>query len=290
MGNTHYEILRNKWIKKHKDLQKNLWEKHGNALNHFANSVTQIAAGSLGGIMLLTSPVVPLLPGPQPPAPKENIMPKIDKNVFLITDLHNVLPQNVEPLNTSQEEEILKILERDFGLNVKAELEGIRLNRSYGYIGQEQHLARFPGDTMESHFGNQEDALKFGQQGMAPGLGAWGYFARSADAMTEKDNLFEKYYIAAPTFLAPGFSEHTGEYITFFKYRKMLVVNPNNGRAIVVVIGDAGPAEFTGKHLGGSPEVMQYLERVDGSQKGAVLYFFIDDPNNTVPLGPIRPK
>ncbi|OIP58096.1 MAG: hypothetical protein COX79_04935 [Candidatus Levybacteria bacterium CG_4_10_14_0_2_um_filter_36_16] len=290
MGNTHYEILRNKWIKKHKDLQKNLWEKHGNALNHFANSVTQIAAGSLGGIMLLTSPVVPLLPAPQTPAPKENIMPKIDKNVFLITDLHNVLPSDVAPLTTVQEEGAVKILTRDFGLKIAPELSGIRLNRSYGYIGQEQHLTRFPGDTMASHFSTQDAASEFGKQGMAPGLGAWGYFARSADTMTEKDNLFEKYYIAVPTFLAPGFSEHTGEYITFFKYRKMIVVNPNNGRAIVVVIGDAGPAEFTGKHLGGSPEVMQYLERVDGAQKGAVLYFFIDDPNDTVPLGPIDIK
>ena len=69
----------------------------------------------------------------------------------------------------------------------------------------------------------------------------------------------------------------------------MLVVNPENGKAVVAVIGDAGPAEWTGKHLGGSPEVMKYLERVDGSLRGPVLYFFIDEPNNNVPLGPIEP-
>jgi hypothetical protein len=68
----------------------------------------------------------------------------------------------------------------------------------------------------------------------------------------------------------------------------MLVVNPHNGRAIVVVIGDAGPAEWTGKHLGGSPEVMKYLERVDGRARGPVLYFFIDDPEDRVPLGPVE--
>jgi hypothetical protein len=70
----------------------------------------------------------------------------------------------------------------------------------------------------------------------------------------------------------------------------MLVVNPNNGRAVVVVIGDAGPAVWTKKQLGGSPEVMKYLQRVDGAQKGGVLYFFIDDPKDVVPLGPIDPK
>ena len=67
----------------------------------------------------------------------------------------------------------------------------------------------------------------------------------------------------------------------------MLVVNPQNGKAMVVVIGDAGPAAWTGKHLGGSPEVMKYLERVDGRQKGPVLYFFLDDPDDKIPLGPL---
>ena len=68
----------------------------------------------------------------------------------------------------------------------------------------------------------------------------------------------------------------------------MVLVNPNNGKAIVVDVGDAGPAEFTGKHLGGSPEVMRYLERVDGAQKGPVLYYFIDDPGDKIPLGPLE--
>lgn len=67
-----------------------------------------------------------------------------------------------------------------------------------------------------------------------------------------------------------------------------VVVNPENGKALVADIGDAGPATFTHKHLGGSPEVMSYLERVDGAQVGPVVYFFINDPDNKVPLGPIN--
>ena len=70
----------------------------------------------------------------------------------------------------------------------------------------------------------------------------------------------------------------------------MLLVNPENGKAMVTDIGDAGPAEFTGKHLGGSPEVMAYLERQDGAARGPVLYFFIDYPDDTIPLCPIEPK
>ena len=143
---------------------------------------------------------------------------------------------------------------------------------------------------MATHFDSEEEAREFEEQGMAPGLGAWGYFAQSKEQFTKKDNMREKYYIAVQTFLAPGFLDNVKEYTDFFKYRKMLVVNPNNGNAIITVIGDAGPAEYTGKHLGGSPEVMRHLERVDGSLKGPVLYFFIDDPNDTIPLGPVQLK
>jgi hypothetical protein len=140
---------------------------------------------------------------------------------------------------------------------------------------------------MYSHFQDPVEAQKYWDYGMAPGLGGWRYFASSQATMTQKDIDREKYYIAVQTFLAPGFDQNPKEYLDFFKYRKMLLVNPQNGKAIVVVIGDAGPAPWTGKSLGGSPEVMNYLERLDGSQKGAVLYFFIDDPNDTIPLGPI---
>ena len=125
---------------------------------------------------------------------------------------------------------------------------------------------------------------------MAPGRGAWGYFANSFEEMRQQDIDREKYYIAVQTFLSPGWSVGYNDLYSFFKYRKMLIVNAENGKSMVVVIGDAGPAPWTGKHLGGSPEVMRYLERVDGSAKGPVLYFFIDDPEDKVPLGPIETK
>ena len=163
----------------------------------------------------------------------------------------------------------------------------MRLNTTYGLIGQEQHLARYPGDTMYTHFDNPEDAQKYWDYGMTPGLGGFGYFASSQNSMTKEQSDREKYYIAVQTFLAPGIEQNSKEYLNFFKFRKMLVVNPQNGKAVVADIGDAGPAPLTGKQLGGSPEVMNYLERYDGSQRGPVLYFFIDDPSDKIPLGPV---
>lgn len=291
MANTsHFHKLREKWLERHKHIQKKVWDHHKKALNWFSEQGRKTAINSVSGLMLLSSPSAVLLQPPPPViAPTNYLVPiSINQKTQMIEDLKTVLPKEVDALSSEQEEKVAAILSRDFNMKVGAELEGKRLNRSYGFIGAEQHLARYPGDSMASHFENPQDSDKYYSSGMAPGLGAWGYFARSAGEMTEKDSMREKYYIATQTFLAPGFHDNVRDYITFFKHRKMLVVNPENGKAMVVVIGDAGPAAWTGKHLGGSPEVMKYLERVDGRQKGPVLYFFIDDPSDTIPLGPIQ--
>jgi len=284
--NLHYEILSKKWIKRHKDLQKNLFTKHKTAFEWFLYTSKQFTVGSLAGIFLLTAPIVPAIPAAFSSASAQVISP-IDKKVFLVYDLKNVLPSQVQPLTPEQEQSVSDILTRDFGIKVTPQLNGIRLNTTYGIIGQEQHLVRYPGDNPYTHFSSPEDAQDYWDYGMAPGLGGWGYFADSPSSMTKEQSDREKYYISVQTFLAPGFDQNSKEYLDFFKFRKMLVVNPQNGKAIVADIADAGPAPWTGKQLGGSPEVMSYLQRYDGVARGPVLYFFIDDPNDSVPLGPV---
>jgi len=67
----------------------------------------------------------------------------------------------------------------------------------------------------------------------------------------------------------------------------VLIVNTENGKAVVAAIADSGPAAWTGKQFGGSPEVMHYLGGAK-YKKGAVIVFFVDDPENKVPLGPVE--
>lgn len=287
--NNNYKYLADKWTKKHQDLQKQIAKKHKKSFDWLSDNSKQLAVGSLSGLLLLTSPMNTASQSAVQVASEQ--AQKIDNKTFLIADLANAVPNDVRELTPEEESKISEILTRSFGFKSSAVLENKRLNRSYGLIGAEQHLARYPGDTIDSHFdGNLEDSNKYYSSGMAPGLGAWGYFATSMANMTEEDNMREKYYLAVQTFLIPDYNERVSEYRDFFKFRKMLVVNPQNGKAVVAVIGDAGPAPWTGKHLGGSPEVMKHLERVDGKARGPVLYFFIDDPSDTIPLGPVEPK
>ncbi len=280
--NPSYEHLRKKWTAKHKSLQQKIFDKHPEVNRH-------MLLGGIGSLMLLTTPAVLALPTHIVVADGgEHIIKGTDKNLTLMNDLKGKVPSEMRSLTPEEELNISKVLSEDLKMNVAAEIDGKRLNRSYGLIGGEQHLYRFPGDNVYKHADNTSDWAMYGGAGIAPGLGAWGYFAESEAQLTQKDIQREKYYIAVQTFLSPGFAENVAAYRDFYKYRKMLIVNPETGQAVVADIADAGPAEWTGKHLGGSPEVMQAVGLAQGPRKGAVLYFFINDPNDTIPLGPIK--
>ena len=282
-----YQHLKSRLEKKHKIIKERLVSKHKDALSWVSNNTKQLAAGTVGSLLLLSPPNMKFLDSTNAQVQEQFL--DLPENMFLITNLSPLIPEDVDLMDSEKEQEIAAILSDVYGFNVKPDINGLRLQHTYGYIGAEQHLMRYPGDTMESHFESSDQANKYYSSGMAPGRGAWGYFADSRNALSQKEIDREKYYIAVQTFLAVDYGTRLSEYRDFFKYRKMLVVNPSNGHAIVVVIGDSGPAVWTKKHLGGSPEVMKHLERVDGRQKGTVLYFFIDDPEGIVPLGPIEP-
>lgn len=278
--NPGFEHLRKKWTSRHAETSQNLIDKH----------VRHIAATSLGSLMLLSTPGLAVSTPPADLAPIEQtkISASSSKNALLASELIDKLPTDMQKLTDSQDQVITDLIQKDLGISVKAEIDNKRLNRTYGVIGGEQHLYRYPGDTVQAHARDAQDWAMYGSSGIAPGLGAYGYFAPSKEAMTPEIEMRERYYLAVQTFLSPGFAERVGEYRDFYRFRKMLVINPKTGQAVVAVIGDAGPAEWTGKHLGGSPEVMHELGLAGGPRKGPVLYYFIDDPENKIPLGPIK--
>lgn len=199
----------------------------------------------------------------------------------LISKLQDILPHTPSKLSEPGAEVVEKIVSDSLKINVKAYIDGQSLNHHLGFTGFEQHLKRFPGDTLEQHDEIQE-------AGMAPGLGAFGYFTNDASTFTTKDYLREKYYCVAQTLYLDTWNTDYKYLKEFYKFKKMLMLNPVNGNAVVCDIGDAGPAEWTGKQFGASPEAMQALDLNKGPRKGLVLLLFIDDPDNKVPLGPIN--
>lgn len=173
-------------------------------------------------------------------------------------------------LGKNEEQVIAEALSKKFNLNLKTTLDGNRLNEIFGYVGAEQHLTRWVGDNLSKH-GVQ-------RSGMAPLQGSFKNFDNAEQ---------EKYYVAVQLHELPNWDEQWSTLKPWYRFRKVFVFNPVNQKGVVAVIGDSGPAKFTGKTFGGSPEVMEYLQMVDGSKKGKAIILFIDDPENKIALGPV---
>ncbi len=246
-----------------------------------------IGAGALAGTLFLSSPSnAKTLPPPNEIIDELKEAGKLTspelRQKTLLDGLRSTIPEKPRPLTRDEEKALEKLFGEIVGVEAKATLEGEKLNTSYGYIGAEQHLRRYPGDTLQNH-----GSLADQKEGMAPGLGAWGYFAPSSDKLTPQLVEIEKWYAVVQTLYLPDWHIRQPHLKNWYKYRKVLIVNTNNGNAVVAAIADSGPAAWTGKHFGGSPEVMDYLGG-PRYKKGPVLLFFVDDPENRVPLGPVE--
>lgn len=195
--------------------------------------------------------------------------------------LSSVLPKTVGPLSAETEQKISTLLKSTIGVSAVAKLDGNHLNTSYGIIGGEQHMPRYPGDTLANH-----DALQV--KGITAHRGAFGYFANSSSQLSQDAIDQEKYYVAVQTLYLPNWNTEHKTLKEWYKFRKVLVVNPTTGKSVVAVIGDAGPAAWTKKHFGGSPEIMDYLRPWEQQNKGKVLLFFIDDSHQHIALGPVE--
>jgi hypothetical protein len=240
-----------------------------------------LTAGAAAATLILTPGTPQPIRAALPPASDLELISSLDRREELIRQLKNILPPYAGPLDPGQEQQISGLLHQTYGIHAVAELDGNHLNTSYGVVGAEQHLPRFPGDSVYLHG-------DFIQSGITPGRGAWGYFARSQQDLTPQLEQTEKYYIAAQTLYLPDWSTRLSYLRDWYKYRKVAMVNPKNGKIVIAAIADSGPAAWTGKQFGGSPEVMHYLDMKDGHQRGSALVFFVDDPQNQIPLGPLE--
>lgn len=250
------------------------------------HSAKIISAGALTGSLFFSpTSAVRTLPPPL------DVLGEIKKEGFvreikglekiMVNNLEKLLPVSTRPLGRNEEKYIEILVQNLTGIKVRANLEGEHLNTIYGFIGAEQHLKRYPGDSLIEH-GDKEDQ----REGMAPGLGAWGYFASSKNELSDDLIETEKWYAVVQTLYLSDWNTRQPYLKNWYKYRKVLIINTNNGKSVVASIADSGPAAWTGKHFGGSPEVMDYLGGAR-YKKGPVLVFFVDDPENKVSLGPV---
>lgn len=286
------ELLRQRLKLRSISSERKLLESHSTAREFFekigfrpgrirSHAAKLLTTGALAGTLLLSVPPPVPLTGHNPLSSSPQAEAGVPQ-AKMAGALKNDLPPVGEwSLTPKQENKISQEIKDIYGLKAKAELDGVRLPNSYGRMGAEQHLPRYPGDTISQHEEYQD-------KGITPGLGGWGYFAYSQNQMTPELYETEKYYVAVQSIYIPDWKERLNFYIRWFKYRRVLVINPANGKAVVAAVADAGPSWWTGKHFGGSPEIMGYLGINYGMQNHPVVLFFLDDPQKEIPLGPLE--
>lgn len=296
------QILREKLKLRHLASKQQFAKNHPHAASFFKDhgldlgqirrhSAKLLTAGALGGSLLLSPPQAHAQDQQNLvlPAPIADVLTQAGKVLpqppqdWLVDELKKILPPITNrfalPFLDQDEEKVIgRIIERATGIPARASLEGEHLNTVYGYTGYEQHLMRFAGDTISKHD-------EFREAGMAPGLGGFGYFTEGGK-LTPDSILREKYYVVAQLMYLPDWEKRLKYLVPWYKWRKMIMVNVENGNAVVGVMGDAGPAAWTGKHFGASPEAMNALGGPK-FRKGRVLFYFVDDPENKIPLGPV---
>ncbi|MBP7859816.1 hypothetical protein KA001_02575 [Patescibacteria group bacterium] len=276
MESSAFSKIKSSLERKHRLVVENFNSKHSN----FVKAVGHKSAAFLSGVIISATP-----PVSSPVVSNSALVRSYDnKDVFTTnaigTDYLNqkysvmldFLKNNPNKLQSDDEKFVERELSKKFNLNLVSSIDGKRLNDIWGYFGQEQHLYRWKGDNLTLH----SDYLKYG---IAPSTGAFGYFRNAEE---------EKYYIAAPMHLIPSWNTDWPVLKPFFKFRKVLVFNPTNQKAVVAVIGDNGPALWTGKQFGGSPELMNYLQMRDGKAKSKAIVLLIDEKDENIALGPVN--
>jgi hypothetical protein len=202
-----------------------------------------------------------------------------EERATIIEKLQEVVKRPPGHMERQEELYLEQQLTDILGFEVAAELEGNRLNHTIGIMGGEQHLKRYPGDTLDQHDAYQES-------GIAPNRGAFGWFTEQG-VMTDKARMREKYYFAVQTMYLPNWASEHSRLKPWYAFRKMIAINPAEKVAVVGVVGDAGPALWVKKQFGGSPEIIREGKIWSKASRGRVLLFFVNDPEDKIPLGPM---
>ena len=165
------------------------------------------------------------------------------------------------------------------GFEVNNSLDGHHLLYNTGKVKALPHLKRHPTDTLETHG-------EYAHAKMSKKRGAFGWFLEQG-AVTAMTTQLEKYFIALQLFYFTEWATDTKNTKSWYKHRKMVIINPFDALAVVCAVGTIGPRIPVRYQFGASPETIIEGKFWSTQSNGRAIVLFVDDPQNTVPLGPI---
>lgn len=162
------------------------------------------------------------------------------------------------------------------GFSVSTELEGQRLPTT-GTVYSLPFLKNSPTDTVHNHLEVPE----------APFINRRSFFGWSNlyPQITHEPDLLT-YGLSIPLFSLPDWSTKAKELKKWYAYRKVVVINPYEYRAVVATITDTFFPPAAKYKYGANPALIRAGRIWSPRTLGKVLVFFVSDPAG-VPPGPI---
>lgn len=114
---------------------------------------------------------------------------------------------------------------------------------------------------------------------------------RSALGLERADNgkvSEQTYTIGLPLYALPEWSQEHEQLKGTYRNTKLAVINPNDARAVIAMVGDISPTLDTLFQCTGSPAVIRHGLFWSPKANGKCILFLVDDPTNEVPLGVIQ--
>jgi hypothetical protein len=165
------------------------------------------------------------------------------------------------------------------GFEVTNELDGQKMLYTTGKIKALPHLRRHPTDTINNH-------KKYHYAGISQARSAFGWFM---DQGTVTDTLkqSEEYYVALQLYYFKEWAQHHKTLKQWYKYRKVVVINPFDEIAVVSKVAAIGPRIPLKYQFGASPEVIIEGKLWSRQAAGKAIVLFVDDVSDNIPVGPV---
>ncbi|MBI4035241.1 MAG: hypothetical protein HY381_02490, partial [Candidatus Chisholmbacteria bacterium] len=163
--NQHFLFLKNQLAAYQKQSKQQFVDKHPRAAEWLKRrqlnlgtvrqqSQRLLTGATLSSLLLLASPQhQAALPAPtkQQRLARAVLTSAGEWRSKLVAGLKPLLPARIGHPDREKESEVSRVIQNVLGIKAVATLEGQRLNHSLGFIGYEQHLQRFPGDSLRLH-------------------------------------------------------------------------------------------------------------------------------------------
>ncbi len=203
----------------------------------------------------------------------------VEEHQSVLDKMKELLEYPAGKLDSQSELYLEQQLTDIIGFEVTSELDGNRLLYTTGKVKAMQHIKRHPGDTASSHH-------KYSYAGLQERRSTFGWFMDQG-VVTESLTHKEKYFLSLQLYYLPEWKDNYKALKSWYKYKKVLLINPFDQVAVVCAVGTIGPSIPFKYQFGASPETVIEGKFWSRAARGKALAMFIDDKTDSVPLGPV---